>query len=172
MAPLPASPEPETQPEIPTPVEAEPEGCWPPVAPAAAMEEPGEPYGNAIIDGGESQAVNAAGGDESQPVINGGEAPMMVAQEGPSHVDVRTLRHRENSRAWHEKWISKGVPRPEAAQDQAPANMRDACLKFVSAWVAASDMPRSNARRVAAYEAWMRSEERAALLAGRAGAQI
>ena len=85
---------------------------------------------------------------------------------------------RANSRAWHQKWVSKGVPKDP--KDSTPASsepttqnksMREHCQEFVSEWIKNSGMEASNERRVAAYKAWMESERRANLMAGRAGVQ-
>lgn len=83
---------------------------------------------------------------------------------------------RISSNKWHEKWISKGVPRvpKDDSQNEAngrPANMRDACAQYVSKWINESGLPPSNERRKKAYEAWMSSDERSKLLAGKANVQ-
>ena len=64
------------------------------------LGEPSEP-----ADGEPSEP---AGGEPSEPA--GGEPSAEPADE---HDDAspKTLRKRENSRNWHKKWISKGVPR-------------------------------------------------------------
>ena len=105
--------------------------------------------------------------------------------------EAKKERKSKSSREWHAKWIRKGVPRvapaePEPAPPIAdhahegheipelppPANMREACQRFVSRWIIESGLPASNERRRAAYTAWNNSEERRALMAGRANVQI
>lgn len=86
---------------------------------------------------------------------------------------------RISSNKWHEKWISKGVPRvPKDPNDDSrnetndrPANMRDACAQFVAKWISECGLPPSNERRKKAYEAWMSSDERSKLLAGKSNVQ-
>ena len=116
---------------------------------------------------------------DSQPPGEGHEAPRqghpVVAM---SEEERKRNIHRENSRAWHEKWVRKGVPRQNAGQPlpepmpAGPMNMRDHANRFITEWVQNSEMPPSVERRRAACAAWMVSEERANLIAGRAGVQI
>ena len=93
-------------------------------------------------------------------------------------------RNRVNSRAWHAKWVKKGVPKqpeepmivepaPEIPDqnDQPVRDMRVACREFIAKWISESDMAPSSERRTAAYKAWMESDERSALMAGRVGVQ-
>jgi len=131
--------------------------------------------------------------EEPQGVVAEPEAPQSVAVD-PKPDDVPELglseeqkleRKRATSRAWHAKWVSKGVPRAAADDDAAeaaapvvqpvpaaPVNMRDACNRFVSKWIELSGLPPSNDRRKLAYAAWMISAERAGLMAGRQGVQV
>ena len=131
--------------------------------------------------------VNQDGNDDrgNQPDGEGEPAP-----NGGDDEEIRKEKKRKQSREWHAKWVKKGVPRvapsePEpvpAAGDHGdacespelppPANMREACQRFVTRWINESGLPPSNERRRAAYTAWNNSEERSALMAGRANVQI
>lgn len=105
----------------------------------------------------------------------------MVEENEEDKENKKREVHRANSRAWHAKWVKKGVPRDAREYEEIPASqpetavcrdMRTACQEFVSRWIATSDMPPSNDRRNAAYKAWRESPERAALLAARAAVQV
>ena len=120
-----------------------------------------------------------------EPQTKDGENMKQTEDEGNKENRQREL-HRANSRAWHAKWVSKGVPRDAREHEEVPASqpepaaaenpkcrdMRTACQEFVSSWIATSNMPPSNERRAAAYKAWRESPERAALLAARAAVQV
>ena len=92
-----------------------------------------------------------------------------------------TPAHRNNSTKWHQKWISKGVPRTQepkrGAKSKAssstgrPQNLVQAKDSFISQWIKDSNLPPSNDRRKEAIKAWMESPLRANLMAGRAGVQ-
>lgn len=140
---------------------------------------------------------------DSQPV----DLPMGVASlsgasaQPPSKTNDQRAKHRENSRAWHSKWISKGVPRisetstenkvvkkdsnksssskGDKKECKAPVDPENAPLEslaktrdqFITKWISTSNMPPSNERRKAAMSAWMESPLRAELIAARAGVQ-
>lgn len=108
----------------------------------------------------------------------------------PNHEYKTSEKARENSRKWHQKWISKGVPRVSASTSTptpsaataaaAPSNppLSDGGVslakvkdQFISKWIKESNMAPSNERRAAAIKAWMASQERANFLAGREGVQ-
>ena len=107
---------------------------------------------------------------------------------------TKSEKKRRNSRAWHAKWVKKGVLRsdpnaaeaapstteeaPEPVQADVPppvendgrstsSNMREACAKFVKEWIEKSNLPPSQERVLKARQAWMNSEDRSAMLAGR-----
>lgn len=94
-------------------------------------------------------------------------------------------RKRANSRAWHQKWESKGVPKKPRVDEpgvEAAASTESVAVAtfktlgeardhFVKQWIAESDLPKSNERRNLACQAWMASEMRANFIAGRDGIQ-
>ena len=104
-------------------------------------------------------------------------------QVEPATTDANDERkremHRQSSRAWHSKWISKGVPRaaipPEPESEGAPSctssSLARAREKFITEWIEASDMPKSQERFKAACKAWMESTTRADFMSARAGVQ-
>ena len=101
--------------------------------------------------------------------------------EKPERKYKTTSAHRKNSTKWHQKWISKGVPRTQepkrgakskaSASTDRPQNLVQAKDSFISQWIKDSNLPPSNDRRTLAIKAWMESPLRANLLAGRAGVQ-
>lgn len=105
--------------------------------------------------------------------------PEMGGEVQPEEIDKKEFQkenHRRNSRNWHAKWIKKGVPReanpkPDTDTD-SKKDMRVVCAEFIAKWIAESGMDPSNERRTMAYKAWMESDQRAALLAARAGSQM
>ena len=146
-----------------------------------------------------------------EPSKDSAEVTPAETEETQESAEERKLRKkRENSRAWHQKWVSKGVPRvvgaqpsgalsgasnsepavghrdqpdqpepavgpvgePEPAEAACVTNMRDACAAFVAEWIRNCGLPPSNDRRAKAYKAWMESDQRASMLAGRAGVQM
>ena len=146
-----------------------------------------EPLGP-VVSPAAPPMVNPDGNDDrdNQPDGEGEPAPN---DDDDDADEARKEKKRKQSREWHAKWIRKGVPRvaapaePEPARpadDDAhenpelppPANMREACQRFVTRWINESGLPASNERRRAAYTAWNNSEERRALMAGRANVQI
>lgn len=111
------------------------------------------------------------------------------ASEKLSKEEMKRKKHRENSQKWHQKWISKGVPREpknpenvETPAEEPPADVEqhlpsigslsEARNVFVREWIATCGMPPSNDRRKAALKAWMECPLRARLLAGRQGTQM
>lgn len=131
-------------------------------APQVLVDEP------PLVANAEEPAADSTGG----PVI-----PTTPADDDAAKAKEtkRVEKKRKVSRDWHAKWISKGVPRPPAPNvREVPtpvSNMREACAKFVSQWIAASGMEPSNERRQAAYRARMESDQRSDYLAGREGVQ-
>lgn len=123
----------------------------------------------------------------AEPPAEVPEVPQASPQDAETEEEKRERqkeRNRVNSRAWHAKWVKKGVPKqPEQPVIEEPApvipdqndqpvrDMRVACREFIAKWISESDMAPSNERRTAAYRAWMESDERSALMAGRAGVQ-
>lgn len=115
--------------------------------------------------------------------------PAPVASSLPSRImsDQEKKRdlHRENSRRWHEKYISKGKPRNPESENPAPpaeslsgsssskpmTSLQKARDEFVASWIQSSGMPKSNERYKAACKAWMDSSVRADIISGRSGVQ-
>lgn len=101
--------------------------------------------------------------------------------EKERHQYKTTAKHRENSTKWHQKWVSKGVPRvvkdgpPSARGDGAPSGASKTLTQvqdeFITEWIRCSGTPKPNERRAAALKAWMESDLRSDLLAGRSGVQ-
>lgn len=100
----------------------------------------------------------------------------------PKKTPEQIERHRANSRAWHEKWEKKGIPRSSSSSNgngeaargpavNAPASLSEARDRFVTHWIQNSGMHKSNERRKLAYKAWMESSIRADIVAGRSGIQ-
>ena len=108
---------------------------------------------------------------EPAPVIDAPE------REAGKRLEEKKAIHRENSAAWHKQLIKKGVPRNSVDGDntsepsQPIQSLSQARDQFVAKWIQDSNMPKSMERRTAAYEAWMSSETRANILAGRSGVQ-
>ena len=103
----------------------------------------------------------------------------MMCQWPQKKVYKTSQKHRDNSTSWHKKWVSKGVPRGAAkakakasstASDRKPT-LAKAKDMFISEWITKCDLPASNDRRTMAIKAWMDSDVRANLMAGRAGVQ-
>eukprot|EP00435_Cladocopium_sp_Y103_P045667 s474_g13.t1 len=110
-------------------------------------------------------------------------------------------KQRANSRDWHKKWISKGVPRngvapkigksakskisPKAkakgttssksssasSPSQPAKTLAQAKDIFIAKWIEGCGMDPSNDRRAAAIKAWMDSVERSDFIAGQKGSQ-
>ena len=91
-------------------------------------------------------------------------------------------RHRQTSREWHAKFISKGVPRCQAAThaasgtEDADTEQSITFSRRMHAWVADYVVKRQETwegtrkeLRAKAFKEWVSSAERADLLAGRAG---
>lgn len=173
-----------------------------------APEKKGLKRSNAFLmaDDMDQNNHSAADHDDGNDGNVGMAAP--VSPHPPNDSDeelTKSEKKRRSSRAWHAKWVKKGVPRtsnheapgdanndpePSASQPDAasvepspevpPAatgpvvitNMREACAKFVKDWIAKSDLPPSNDRVLKARKAWMESDERAALIAGRQNVQM
>eukprot|EP00435_Cladocopium_sp_Y103_P017325 s3816_g4.t1 len=129
---------------------------------------------------------NEDGGSSGNDVVHS-ESPTSVAPSVPND-DARvdgenkpreyktTEKHRSNSNNWHKKWVSKGVPRPQKSEEASsstdrPQNLAKAKDSFISQWIKDSNLPPSNERRKLACKAWMESQVRADLMAGRAGIQ-
>ena len=116
------------------------------------------------------------------------QKPMKVISE------AQREKNRINSRAWHAKWVSKGVlkvgpsatpasTRPVAPPCEAPearaedlsvssaSSLPKAKEKFIKEWIEANNMPKSQERFKAACKAWMESQIRADLLGARSGIQ-
>ena len=150
-----------------------------------ALEEPGlleaeaknEPSGNA---GASNQVCEAK--HESQPAMKQDQTKKKTPEQ--------VILHRANSLAWHQKWISTGVPRISNAQPEAQPEVQPEILvrevarpvnagahlgeerdKFIKHWIENCGLPKSMERRNAALKAWMSSSVRANLIAGRAGVQ-
>ncbi|CAK9005671.1 unnamed protein product [Durusdinium trenchii] len=133
-------------------------------------------------------------GDKSAPmpsnpkidanVSDGVDAPQLSSEE-----KKRELA-RINSRKWHAEWISKGVPRgtsneeppaalnpavapsPAAAASPAVASsMAKVREKFITEWIEASGLPKSQDRFRLACKAWMESTTRAEIMSTRMGVQ-
>ena len=155
--------------------------------PDGSVVQPVEPDSQPRPDGSVVQP-----GPDSQPDVS--MDPPDRQQEQPS---ASVLKHRANSLKWHQKWISKGVPRvpkndsvkaakkdtkkgekttanasmasvPDHAAVQSLSVARD---RYISEWISKSDLPPSNDRRKAACQAWRESSVRASILASRAGVQ-
>jgi hypothetical protein len=135
-----------------------------------------------------------------KPMVTSSDGPQPPPEDGPTELaesegenekDRKKELHRASSRAWHAKWISKGVPReavppatalvatapaadspelasPSPSVSSSLARARD---KFISEWIELSDMPKSQERFKAACKAWMESTIRADFLSARAGVQ-
>lgn len=148
--------------------------------------------GSNEIPGPSAEAPSAMSGGvpgEDPGAVNTGEVPGEDPgagtepntgddEEAQKKKERKAEMKRISSNKWHEKWISKGVPRAPKDESQSqsepssrPANMRDACAQFVSKWINESGMQPSNDRRKKAYEAWMSSDERSKLLAGKSNVQ-
>ena len=148
---------------------------------SASPQHGGDLGGAPILDEPQLEESQDLGGapmpDEPQP-----EDPQGVVEPDLSEKQTKLEKKRANSRAWHAKWVSKGVPREHPAEadvhvavQPAPAvqvNMRDVCNRFVTKWIEECGLPASNDRRKLAYAAWKNSAERAALMAGRQGVQV
>lgn len=84
---------------------------------------------------------------------------------------------RKNSREWHKKWLSKGVPREEKSSEGASGSSSEAPSlaktkdQFISNWLFTCGLPPSNERRKKAIQAWLESPIRANIMAGRQGIQ-
>ena len=84
---------------------------------------------------------------------------------------------RKNSREWHKKWLSKGVPREEKSSEGASGSSSEAPSlaktkdQFISNWLLTCGLPPSNERRKKAIQAWLESPIRANIMAGRQGIQ-
>lgn len=134
--------------------------------PSGTMEEP-----SVVSEGvpGGNPGVEKAEDESKKPEPNN-----MDDDEEAKKKDRQAEMKRRSSNLWHEKWISKGVPRvpkDDSKRSDQPVNMRDACAQFVAKWISESGMQPSNERRKKAYEAWMSSDERAKLLAGKSNVQ-
>lgn len=129
--------------------------------------------------------------------ISDAQAPQ---EPSSGHADVPEQRgqrdqrakevHRANSALWHSKWVSKGVPRVPAEDQQQPAPplvvaeepVQDGLPRFpslgkardwyISDWISKCGMPPSHQRRKSACDAWMASSLRADIMAGRIGLQL
>ena len=147
--------------------------------------------------------------EENQPEENhppvaparGGARPR-IDEAGLTQFERAQLeKKRASSRAWHQKWESKGVPKkartdqpqlrgnsppqqPEQPdQPDQPAgqseplrainfgSLDEARTSFVRDWISNSSMPQSVERRNLALRAWMASPLRAEMMASRTGTQ-
>lgn len=112
--------------------------------------------------------LNQSGGSSDQPEMK---------RQKTEKTDAARELHRADSRAWHEKWVKKGIPRNPAsdpappAPGLPPATLSKARDRFISEWIQASDMPPSQERFKKACKAWMESSARADYMAARAGVQ-
>lgn len=73
----------------------------------------------------------------AEPVVPPVVAPV-VASDPPADVSAAELKrmvHRQNSAAWHQRWVKKGVPRPQAQDGVAPVASTE------STAAASSEMP-------------------------------
>lgn len=124
-----------------------------------------------------------------EPVAPAVQVPQQ--QEGEDEAEKKKQaqleRKRENSRAWHAKWESKGVPKKPktaaaAAEVSEPAvvaprsaasfsSLMEASDFLIRDWISHSNMEQSNERRQAATKAWMESHLRSEVVAARAGVQ-
>ena len=129
-------------------------------------------------------------GEENPPQVKPDNTVEPKDAKPDADMGRKRALHRANSRAWHLKWVSKGVPRqsiPPAAAAKGPAragtgseassscqtasSMARAREKFISEWIEASGMPKSQERFKAACKAWMESTTRADFMSTRAGVQ-
>ena len=130
---------------------------------------------------------------------DGGEAPSGSHDPAPKSKPAKKtktldqiLKHRTSSNSWHSKWVPKGVPRVVAPKAKStggrakakaapvppvdPSNSSVESLSkardlFITKWIHDSGMSKSQERRKAACDAWMKSSLRAQLLASRTGTQ-
>ena len=117
--------------------------------------------------------------------------PELISEDQKRLEQKRELA-RINSRKWHQEWVSKGVPRaaekpesndqpridPEVAPSPAAAatpavasSMAKIREKFITEWIEASGLPKSQERFRAACKAWMESDTRAEIMSTRLGVQ-
>lgn len=125
-----------------------------------------------------------------EPVAPAVQVPQQ--QEGEDEAEKKKQaqleRKRENSRAWHAKWESKGVPKKPktaaaAAEVSEPAVVAPRSAASFSSLMEARDFfyqrldfpfqhgAIKNERRQAATKAWMESHLRSEVVAARAGVQ-
>ena len=107
--------------------------------------------------------------------------PVPEQQAKKARTEEQAERHRRTSRAWHEKWVKRGVPRvanPDDAESEPAGftvnlqgSLSEARNEFVAKWIAASTLPPSMESRSKALEAWMASSFRAEMMASREGVQ-
>ena len=81
--------------------------------------------------------------DSVAPSSPGPEVPNVPKEEGElTEKEIRTIQmHRESSRKWHEKWVSKGVPRNPKAPTVPKAKSKDKAVPKASAKSKAKPAP-------------------------------
>lgn len=105
-------------------------------------------------------------------------APKMACPPGASthkkNEDKKGAPNKETSRAWHQKYVSKGVLRNPPSGAKGPSthsSLQKAREAFITQWINESGMAKSQERFKAACQAWMESSIRADFIAGRTGTQ-
>lgn len=138
--------------------------------------------------GPEDKDTNMAGPEDTPNDSDSANPPAASSKpDAPPKDPVQVQKHRASSAAWHAKWISKGVPKvpkvgtetKKVKKDKPVENpeitpvtsLQSARDQFITKWISKSDMPPSNERRKAAIAAWMSSDLRASIIAGREGTQ-
>lgn len=107
--------------------------------------------------------------------------PDMTEEQKQETLNLRRQRRLEVSRAWHKEYVKKGEPRPRGNKQQSQGD--DGCGQskgvdnlvgmkwaFVRKYMAENgELGRTSSSelRAAAFAAWMKSEERAAIMATR-----